>query len=178
MSLPQLNEDEQALLYTRNPMRKSFQWELWQCCNNFCTFCVLGKSSKYTAKERQLKSQADLKHALKNLDFEKYNNVSLIGGEFFQGQLDDPKVHDSFFEIIEMLAGLYKNKKIGTIWCTATLTIGDQADLYAMLDIFDSAGLRPHPDYYSSGLWICTSWDKQGRFHTQENLENWQYHIA
>lgn len=178
MSLPQLNEDEQVLLYTRNPMRKSFQWELWQCCNNFCTFCVLGKSSKYTAKERQLKSLADLKHALKNLDFEKYNNVSLIGGEFFQGQLDDPKVHDSFFEIIEMLASLYKDKKIGAIWCTATLTIGDQADLYTMLDIFDNAGLRPHPDYSSSGLWICTSWDKQGRFHTPENLENWQSHTA
>ena len=178
MSSPQLNEDEEELLYAKNYVRKCFQWELWQCCNNFCTFCVLGKSSKHTAKERQLKSLTDLKHALKNLDFNEYNNVSLIGGEFFQGQLDDKEVHDSFFEVIEMLCELYMNKKIGSIWCTATLTIGDQSDLYKMLDMFDKAGVRPHPDYDSSGLWICTSWDKHGRFHKPQYLENWQHHTA
>ena len=173
--LEQFSEDD--LLYTNNIGRKSFQWELWQCCNNLCPFCYLGTDNRHTDKERQLKSLSDLKLALKNLDFKIYNNVSLIGGEFFQGQLADPEVKESFFDLIHILAHLYNTKKIGSIWITATLTLGDQADLYKMLDTFEEEGVKPHPDYGASGLWICTSWDAQGRFLTEDRKKSWEYHM-
>ena len=164
-------------LYSNNLGRRSFQWELWQCCNNLCRFCYLGHENRHTDKERQLKSLNDLKENLDNLDFTVYNNVSLIGGEFFQGQLNDPDVNKSFFEMIETLCNLYVDKKIGSIWITATLTIGDQADLYKMLEMFNHAGVHPLPEYGASGVWICTSWDPKGRFHTEKHLKNWEFHM-
>ena len=167
----------EEILYSNNLGKRSFQWELWQCCNNLCKFCYLGRENRHTDKERQLKSLHDLMKNLDNLDFDVYNNVSLIGGEFFQGQLNDPEVNDAFYKMIEKLAELYMDKKIGSIWVTATLTLGDQADLYKMLEIFDRAGVRPKEEYGASGVWICTSWDGKGRFHTEEHRKNWEFHM-
>lgn len=176
MEIPEhLTEEDK--LYHNNFGRMSFQWELWECCNNLCKFCYLGTDNRHTDKERQLKSLSDLKKNLDNLDFSVYNNISLIGGEFFQGQLNDPEIKESFMEMIHKVADLYVNKKIGSVWITATLTIGDQADLYETLDVFERAGALPLPEYGASGLWICTSWDAQGRFHTEQARENWEFHM-
>ena len=168
--------DEDFLLYTNNVGRKSYQWELWECCDNLCDFCYIGKNNRHTDKQRQLKSLRNLKDNLKNLDFDVFNNVSLIGGEFFQGQLEDREVRNEFFEVIEMLADLYVKKKIGSIWLSATLTKWEREglpDLEKTLQIFEDAGALPIPEYGASGLWICTSWDAQGRFHTKKSAENW-----
>ena len=173
----QISQEEELALYSNNMGKKSFQWELWQCCNNLCSFCYIGKDNRHTDRERQLKSLADLKKTLSVLDFEKFNNISLIGGEFFQGQLNDPDVKREFMDVIETISKLYVDKKIGSVWVSATLTIGDQKDLYEMLEIFDKAGVRPHPKYGSSGVWICTSWDAQGRFHSEKNQHNWEFHM-
>lgn len=172
-----LTEEEEMILYSNNMGKRSFQWELWQCCNNLCSFCYIGKDGRHTDKERQLKSLSDLELALKTLDFEKYNNISLIGGEFFQGQLADPDVKEAFMKVIQMISNLYIEQKIGSVWIAATLTIGDQKDLYETLDIFDRDGVRPHPKYGASGVWICTSWDAHGRFHSEKNQNNWGYHM-
>lgn len=172
-----LTKQEEELLYTNNLGRRTFQWELWQCCNNLCKFCYIGRDNRHTDKERQLKSLSDLKKSLERLDYEKYNNVALIGGEFFQGQLKDEEVRRAFFDTIDMIADLYVDQKIGSIWISATLTIGEQEDLYEMIDVFDKAGVKPHPDYGASGLWICTSWDPEGRFHTKQNEDNWKFHM-
>lgn len=172
-----MTKEEKDLLYLNNYKRKSFQWELWSVCNNLCEFCYLGKTNRHTDKERQLTSLNDLIKALNVLDFNKYNNISLIGGEFFQGQLDDPEVHDKFMEMIDMIADFYEQKKIGSTWIAITLTIGDQKHLYEVLDKFDKRGLVPDPDYGSSGLWLCTSYDTKGRFHTEEAKENWKFHM-
>lgn len=175
MSKKQLDDDD--LLYCNNVGKKSFQWELWQCCNNLCKFCYLGMDNRHTDKERQLKSLHDLMSELETLDWSLYNNVSLIGGEFFQGQLADEEVREAFFKLIKKLCELYNDKKIGSIWITATLTIGDQADLYKMLDMFEEAGVLPLPEYGASGVWICTSWDAHGRFTTEQRKKNWEFHM-
>ena len=171
------NLTEEDLLYHNNYGRRSFQWELWECCNNLCKFCYLGKDNRHTDKKRQLKSLEDLKKNLDNLDFNVYNNISLIGGEFFQGQMADPEIKESYMEMIHKVADLYADKKIGSVWITATLTIGDQADLYETLDVFERAGCMPLPEFGASGVWICTSWDAEGRFHTEQSRENWEFHM-
>lgn len=170
-------EDNDLVLYSNNLGMKSFQWELWQCCNNLCSFCYLGANNRHTNKDRQLRSLRDLLRKLEALDFNVYNNVSLIGGEFFQGQLDDSEVHALFFEAMEKLADLYLDKKLGSIWISATLTIGNQEHLYETLDFFQKAGVKPHPDYGASGVWICTSWDAEGRFRSEKSRSNWEFHM-
>ena len=146
-------------------------------CNNLCSYCYLGKENRHTDKERQMTSLTDLHRAIDELDTRIYNNISIIGGDFWQGQLVDKEVHDSFMLLMEKCAKLYADGKIGSLWITCTMTIGDQKDLYEMLDIFDRYKAYPDPDYGSSGLWLCTSWDVHGRFHTPDRLENWEYHI-
>lgn len=168
---------EEDLLNYNNYGRRSFQWEMWAMCNNLCSYCYLGTANRHTDKDRQMKSLIDCHKAIDNLDTRIYNNISIIGGEFFQGQLDEPEVHDSFMALIKKIAVLYANKKIGSIWITCTLTIGDQHHLYEMLDIFEEHGCFPNPQYGSSGLWLCTSWDVQGRFHTPDRKANWEYHM-
>ena len=169
--------NEDFKLYTNNTGKKSFQWELWQYCNSLCTFCYLGEDNRIHNKERQLQSMIDLTKAIDNMDFNEYNNISLIGGEFFQGQLDDPEIHDKFFEIITRIFQLYVDKKIGSMWLTCTLTLGDQKHLYELLDLANSMGVFPVEEYGSSGLWLCTSWDAKGRFHSSKMEENWNFHM-
>ena len=80
-SMETLTEDDK--LYINNNERKSFQWQVWPYCNNHCKFCFLGEANSQYIKKRQLTSLIDLNKAIDNLDFTKYNNISLIGGEFF-----------------------------------------------------------------------------------------------
>lgn len=171
----QMPEDE--LVNLNNFGRRSFQWEVWAMCNNYCTYCYLGSENRHTDKERQMKSLVDLHKAIDNLDFRIYNNVSLIGGDFFQGQIDDPDVHDSFMALIEKLAIAYRDGKLGSIWITCTMTLGPQKHLYEMLDLFEKYECFPREKWNSSGLWLCTSWDIKGRFHTPDRLENWDHHM-
>ena len=168
---------EEDKLYLNNIGRKSFQWELWPMCNNLCDFCYLGDTNRETNKEVQMKSLNRVHEAIDNLDFTVYNNVSLIGGEFFQGQMDDPEIHDSFMALIQKCCDLYNAKKIGSVWITCTMTIGDQKHLYEMLDLIEKNGCMPKPEYGSSGFWLCTSWDAKGRFHMKSNEENWDFHM-
>lgn len=139
--------------------------------------CYLGKENRHTDKARQMKSLNDLHKAIDNLDYRIYNNVSLIGGDFFQGQIDEPEVHDSFMSLIEKCAKAYHDNKLGSMWITCTLTIGDQHHLYEMLEIFKKYECFPREGWGSSGIWLCTSWDIKGRFHTPDRLENWDYHM-
>lgn len=168
---------ENDKLYLNNRERKSFQWQIWPYCNNQCDFCFLGESNREYIKERQHISLNGLSKAIDELDFNEYNNISLIGGEFFQGQLSDPETYNLFFNIIRKIFKLYADKKIGSIWITCTLTKGNQKDLYYLLNLAYMYGVKPVDGYDSSGLWLCTSWDAKGRFHTEKDKENWEYHI-
>lgn len=168
---------EMDLLYMNNIGRKSFQWELWQYCNSLCDFCYLGEENRIHNKKRQIQSMKDLNLAIDNMDFTKYNNISLIGGEFFQGQLQDSETHDLFFKTIKKIFQLYLDKKIGSMWFTCTLTIGNQKHLYELLDLAQEMGVFPKEEYGASGLWLCTSWDAKGRFHKPEMKKNWEYHM-
>lgn len=170
--------EELDCLYKNNYKRKSFQWELWQQCNTpGCLFCYLGTDNRHTNKERQLKSLHDFNLAIDKLDFKEYNNISIIGGEFFQGQLADKDVKEEFFKTIKRIFMLYKEKKLGSIWVAATLTRGDQKDLYEMLDLAKAMCISPNINYGESGLWICTSWDAYGRFHDQKMKDTWEYNM-
>lgn len=157
--------------------KKSFQWQLWESCNNGCPFCYLGKNNRSVDKAYQLQSLERLKNTLRTLDFSIYGNVSLIGGEFFQGQLADAEVRASFLELIRMLSDLYVGRTIESIWITSTLTIGDQADLYKTLDIFENAGAGLKEGGSRRGIWLCTSWDARGRFRTKKQKDNWESHM-
>ena len=148
---------------------KQMQFELWQECNNHCTFCYLGNNNKYTPDEVKLNS---LHNAIKTIsdlnNYPEFDTISYLGGEFFQGQLNTPEIHDTFMELMSKTAQLLKDGYIKEVWMYMTLTIGDQKDLYDSLKFFEGV---------TDKLWLLTSYDTIGRFHHPKMEENWKYHM-
>ena len=149
-------------------MSKIVQYELWQECNNFCTYCTLGGNIKQTSDEMKLDA---INTAIKEIQTFKQGEVStigFIGGEFFQGQLHNPKVKNAFLSLISISNQLLNQSIIYELWINATLTIGNQHDLYTILDMIDC----------KDKVWILTSYDNKGRFHNEQKLLNWEHHIS
>lgn len=140
--------------------------------------CYLGESNLCTPIELKLKAINDAIAFLN--DEEKiapYNTVSYIGGEFFQGQLDTPELKDKFFDLMRKTAELQISGKMQEVWIMCTLTIGNQEDLYTSLNILNKAyNIAGKPELMDQ-VWIVTSYDTIGRFHTQKMLDNWEYHM-
>lgn len=154
---------------------KSLQFELWQECNSLCKFCYLGKENRITPREIKLKTLHDVYEKICDMSvYKEYDNLSYIGGEFFQGQLSDPEVKEAFMKIMVKTAELLKAGVIKSVWLMCTLTIGDQKDLYEVLDLYKDMTWDPNN---SDGLWVITSYDTIGRFHTEKMHENWKYHM-
>ena len=149
-------------------MSKQLQFELWQECNSKCKFCYLGKENCYTPNEIKLQSLQNALDKISDLSiYKEYDTLSYLGGEFFQGQLNTPEIKSKFMELMKKTAWLYEHNYIKHVWIYATLTIGDQKDLYETLNLFNK----------KDELWILTSYDSIGRFHTPKMLETWQYHM-
>ena len=145
---------------------KSLQFELWEQCGSGCSFCYLGNQNKFTPDDIKLHSlQETLKMISDESKFTKegYEVISYLGGEFFQGQLQNPDVRNTFFKLMNKTADLLNDGLIKAVWIYATMTIGDQKDLYDTLDLFKK----------KDGLWILTSYDTIGRFHTDKMFKVW-----
>lgn len=144
-------------------MGKELQFELWQECNSRCTYCSLGKENMFTPDEFKLQSLELAYNELSNSN-EIYDVIGFIGGEFFQGQLNSPQIYNKFMDLMKLVNKKLNDNSIKELWLNATMTIGDQKDLWDTLNLFD--------DY--SKIWILTSYDTIGRFHTPKMLETWE----
>lgn len=154
---------------------KSLQFELWHECNSRCKFCYLGPQNRCTPDQIKIKTLEKVyEKILDTTIFQEFDNLSYIGGEFFQGQLNNPEVKKLFMNIMSKTAEYLRNGTINSVWLSATLTLGDQKDLYETLDLFKDINRDENPSY---GLWIIGSYDTIGRFHTQQMEDNWKYHI-
>ena len=147
---------------------KQLQFELWQECGSNCKFCYLGDGNKFTNNELKMKSLQNTIDKISDLSlYSEYDTLSYLGGEFFQGQLRTPELKEKFLELMEKTAWLKDNGYIKQVWIYATMTIGDQKDLYDSLEKFKN----------KDGLWILSSYDTMGRFHTPKMEETWKYHM-
>ena len=149
-------------------MSRSIQFELWKECNSGCLFCFQTLQCKHT--DDNLKISACEKAYEKICEIEntkEYDTVAFIGGEFFQGQLNTPEVKESFMKMIKKSAELLDNGILNQVWISATLTIGHQEDLYETIELFNK----------KKGLWILTSYDTIGRYHTEKMFDTWKFHM-
>lgn len=144
-------------------MVKEIQYELWQECNSRCTYCSLGLENRCTPIDKKLESLRTTYQELRKFTKGQYDTLGFIGGEFFQGQLSNPEVLVAFTELICMVNRLLNNGIIETFWLNATMNIGDQSDLWNTLDQIDQ----------KSKVWVLTSFDTEGRFHTPKMLQTW-----
>lgn len=148
-------------------MSEVLQYELWRECNCKCTFCTLGEDNCFTDTALKLNSLCVAIDELKRLKPLEHKVVGFIGGEFFQGQLNNEKVRNKFFELIDVTNELLSKGYINNIWLNASLLIGNQKDLYNTIDKITD----------KDKLWILTSYDTLGRFHTKKMFDTWEYHV-
>ena len=149
-------------------MSVQLQFQLWQQCNSLCKFCYLGTANRITPDQLKISALEKVIEKIQDLTlFEKFDTLSYLGGEFFQGQLNNPKVKQLFFKLMKISAQYLEKNIIKNVYIYATLTIGNQQDLYETLKLFNK----------KDGLWILTSYDTFGRFHTSKMEQNWKYHM-
>lgn len=154
----------------------SMQIELWKQCNNFCEFCYLEDQTKFTPENIKL---ANIQKAHKIIDNhfkkdpEQIKAIGFLGGEFFQGQMDTLEVRNSFYELCKKCFKLIEEDKIRDFWCYCTLTIGDQKDLYELVDLFDKIVTDKNKHHF----WVQVSYDPKGRYNQPGKFENWDKHL-
>lgn len=159
--------------------KKSLQFEIWQECNTKCDFCYLRSFNKSTPEEFKLRGIQYVIDRISNLnDIKQYDVISLIGGEFFQGQLKEKKVRKLFFEMIQKIANLQVKGYFPEVWLLCTLAIGNQKDLYETLDIFKNTYKKAKKPELMNRFWIVTSYDTLGRFHSKKMEDTWKSHMV
>lgn len=154
----------------------SMQFELWKQCNNFCEFCYLGEQNIFVSDEVKLQNLEKVsltidKYFAENI--EQIQAIGFLGGEFFQGQMSNPEVKKNFYALCEKCFKLIDENRIRDFWCYCTLTIGNQEDLYTLVELFD----KIVTDKEKHKFWIQVSYDVQGRFNVPAKFENWNYHM-
>lgn len=148
--------------------KRQLQFELWKECNSKCKFCYSGEDIICTLDSLKIRNLEFAINKVKDEKiYEEFDEVGFIGGEFFQGQLKNPEVRKLFFELMKITKEKHDKGLINKIWINITLTIGDQKDLYDVLEIFGD----------DDRLWLLTSYDTKGRFHSQKMEDNWKYHM-
>jgi len=155
--------------------KRSLQFELWQECNQLCSYCYLGQENRCTPTELKLDAVNKAYEFIQNENnIKDYDVISYIGGEFFQGQLNTPELKDAFYELIRFTGELHATGKISEIWLMTTMTIGDQHELYECLDLLVNEYNKVNKPELIENVWIVTSYDTIGRFHTQKKLDTWK----
>ena len=144
-----------------NKTDRVLQFQVWNECNNFCTFCT-NKEIYDITNEEKLRNLRIIENKIDNFP-NQFSILGLIGGEFFQGQLRDNAVKKQLYTIISKINQLLNDKKLNEYWVTATLISEDQQDLFYHLSLIDDV----------SKVWICTSYDSKGRFHNGKAKECW-----
>ena len=80
---------------------RTIQFEVWNECNNACKFC--SNKFVYDLSDEQKIQTLDIvtrKFSQESV-YKKYQRIGFIGGEFFQGQLRNPKVKSMFVRMFD-----------------------------------------------------------------------------
>lgn len=144
---------------------KFIQYNLWLSCNNNCSFCCNLKESKEETDADRIRS---LKYVLDLLDLDEvkeYQRIGIIGGEFFQKQLNNPEIKDLFYQVLEKISGFVQDWMIQFNF-TATLITDNRADLIEFLEFLKSKEIL-HKSM------LCTSYDTIYRFHNDIARKLW-----
>lgn len=139
--------------------KKFLQYQIWQECNNGCSFC--SERNQYKVDKKW-----SLQFTLNKLDSKEtkdYDEVGLIGGEIFDNQLQDDEVRKLFYKITDKIASMHFTKfYIGT-----NLIYNMDNYLIPYLKHLKNIGLIDK-------TLLCTSYDLKYRFHTKESKELWE----
>lgn len=144
-------------------MNHSFlQFELWKDCNNKCAFCFNDNSSTSCISKCNR-----IDFVLEELNKKEYTNIErigLIGGEFFDGQLESTELLNKFILLIKTILN---RKNVKQLLITTSLLFLDYSQFKYVLDSIDD----------TSKVLICTSWDTKYRFNKPWSKLLWEKNL-
>lgn len=140
------------------------QYELWKDCKNHCNFC-------FNRGQPDIDKIESLNFVLEKLndecDFDYFNEVGFIGGEFFDDQLNNPEVKDLFYELFDKCKELIYLGKVNKVYFTTSLIYDPQKYLIPFLDYLKTIGIMGY-------CLLCTSYDLKYRFHSDSDKVLWE----
>lgn len=146
--------------------RRFIQYNMWKNCKNHCEFCF-NRGYKTSDVQDKLRILEFVTDKLKSSETDSYNEIGFIGGEFFENQLEDPRVKDGFYNLFNLCKERVEKGLLDKIY-VATNLIYDMSEylipfisFLKKLDILDKT-------------LFCTSFDLKYRFHKKEDLEIWK----
>lgn len=145
-------------------MSKTLQIEVWHTCRNRCKFCYL-KGDENTPRMEMIKNLQNAYSLIENKEtWKEYDTLSFIGGEIFQGEMDNEFIQNEWVKLIDLVSEYHKENIIKRVYFCATMTFPNNDALWHTLNQFDG---------HREGIWVLTSYDEEGRFHTPEYKQNW-----
>lgn len=147
---------------------KFIQFYPWWDCGNNCAFCFakLLKQHK-TTKEEQISALDYVLKYLQDIPYiSNFEVVGLIGGEFFEDQLNDEEVYAKFLMVINQCITLIEQNIIQKLYLMTHLIYPDNRKLTEVINLFKQHNI-------TKKLLLCTSFDPWGRFHTPSHKQLW-----
>jgi hypothetical protein len=144
-------------------MRNFIQYELWKDCSNACKFCF-NKGQKDLDKIESLNFVMD---KLDDPEVDEYEEIGFIGGEFFDTQLDEPRVKELFYKLFDKCIEKIHSHKIDKLYITTALLFDMNKYLIPFLDYLRDKGVLEN-------VLLCTSFDLKYRFHTEKRRKLWE----
>lgn len=143
------------------------QFELWKDCNHDCPFCTARGIKKSRDKVAACKYAKDIL----TKDIKPYDSISLIGGEFFDGQLADSRVRQEFYSLVDLIAEGIAIGRFGRFLICTSFMYADVRPFWEFI-----VRLQQVDKSLTKYLMVCTSWDSEYRF-TSATFSNWEYNI-
>lgn len=145
---------------------QAIQFELWPDCNNGCTYCYLKGTQRVTTHLFKVNSILKTQDVLNDLEiYNTYNAIGLIGGEFFDKQLNG--IESEWFTLITLIKTRLQQSYIKEVWLATALLFEDLTTLDKTLQILESGLLD------NQVIRVCTSYDTIGRFLTEKKHLIW-----
>lgn len=144
----------------------------WSNCNNRCVFCSQRTDKPFSLDERRAHLEDIYNQFITGEVFQKFDfdGFGIIGGEFFQGQLDG--LEDIWYKLVSLFADLLKSQRLKQVWINSNLIQVNLDQIEKTFELFDWENLQP-----DQKVLLPTSYDTKGRFHTEEAKIKWYENV-
>ena len=135
------------------------QFELWKACSIGCKFCC-NKGQKDIDKKESLNFVLNI---LNSDEINIYNEVGFIGGEFFNGEIENNEIKTLFYNIFNKVSNLSFTK----IYIATSLIFNINDALIPFLEYLKTLGILDK-------IVLCTSFDVKYRFSNLDKKALWE----
>lgn len=143
-------------------MKDFIQFVLWNECRTGCLFCL----NRYQKPIDKLKVISFVKQKLNTDEVKDEIDFGLMGGEFFDNQLDNKTVKQEFYELFPIIKQRIDEKRIGRLLITTALIFDRNKQLVDFLEYLKSLDLIKYTV-------LCTSYDTIYRFRNENAKKIW-----